>query len=232
MKLKVVGVAFVLLSSACAMKSEKNDTKLVPLTTEQASQDLEAVITNLKSLYGPMQFKEKRFGYKFSDLATAARKEMATSQTEEEKLAVIKRLLTKLKDGHIEQHLAANAANIESYVAPVFITPVEGHAIVMSVGPSATNFGVEIGDEVLTIDGKNPFDFLPTILKYETFSNDLSDQHFLYKALSRPMYIPELKPTSPQVYLTLKKSTGSTYSAVIPWGIRKYSTFVGKSSLF
>lgn len=225
MKRVIASLASLFILSSCtSTKSQNSETKLVPLTSEQANQDLEAIISNLTSLYGPMQYKEKRFGYKLSELSTAARTEMAAAQTEEERFAVIMRLLAKLKDGHIKLDIVGNASNVERYAVQVFLTPVEGHAIVAQVGPTASSlFGVELGDEVVTIDGKSPFDFLPTINKYQTFGNELTDKHFLFSALNRPFYIPELAPTNSQVQLTLKKPNGTTYSAVLPWQKSKFN---------
>jgi len=188
--------------------------KLVrPLTQEEAQADFRQLVGQVKSLYGPLVYKEKRFGYKLDDLVQASESDLAKAKTDAEYFGVFKQFLGKLEDGHVSITFVPHG--VASYKIPLFVTPIEDRAIVATVPADIT--GVAVGDELISIDGKRPSELLPIIEKYEALGNPLTDKHYIYKVLDRPFYLTELRPKSASARLVFQKPTGKEVSLELTW---------------
>jgi hypothetical protein len=130
----------------------------------------------------------------------------------------------KFRDGHVSISFPGNTSDVRSYKIGMFLVPVEGRAIVANTEPSMAEQGVQVGDELISIDGVKPFDLLPTIKQYEAFGNDVSDEHAIMRVTNRRSYMAQLLPTKPTAKLILEKSDGSKYEAVGIWEKVKEST--------
>lgn len=207
--------------SACgvAAHQDKSSVKIRPVTKAEAEADLNQIIDSVRSLYGPLEFKERRFGYKFEDLVTKAKAELAAAQTEEQTLGVFKKFVTNFKDGHVGLRFPVNGSGANKHSIPVEIVPVEGKAIVEKVDASLASLGIAVGDELLTVDGVTPQSLLPTIKQYDSLGNDTSDEFLIANVLSRPFYISELKPKSDDAVLKFQRADGSTYERKILWRV-------------
>ncbi len=217
-------VLLVFVLTHCGAPQEGSELATPPLTKVQALADLETLVAKVDSLYGPLEFKQERFGYQFAELAAAARQEIETATTEREQLAAIARLLMRFRDGHVSIQFPLNSTGVNSYRIGAFLIPVEGRAIVAKVDPELAEQGMEVGDELLTVDGQKPFDLLPTILKYDAFGNEVSDQHAIHRVLNRRFYMTELVPKSPMAHLVFAKKDGSQRDLNMAWELRTEPT--------
>lgn len=190
------------------------DSKLIrPLSEAEALSDYDAMISSIRSLYGPLEYKQRRFGYVFDVEAQAVRAKFAATTNDSEKLSLFFELLRKLQDGHVS--LAQPIR--ERYEIPIIAMPVEGKYLVARVAPTLAPYGIAVGDEIVSIDGMTPDDGLKIITKYTWFANVESDRHMIYYFFLRPSYIPELAPKGSFAQIAFVKPDGSKKLARVAW---------------
>jgi len=211
---------------AAAVNVGSSAAGLRPLTTEERSADFDAMVMGFRDFYAPLEYKEKRFGFKFDDLVKQYRAELAAAKTDNESLGIIKKFLSRFHDGHVS--VKADVQQIMNYNVPLVIMPVENRVLVDKImDPELTNqTGIEVGDEILEVDGQAPFDYLPTILKYDSMATPESDKHLLIRLLARPAYMTELVPTQSTVRLKIGKRDGSTMLRTLVWKVGKNPAYV------
>lgn len=184
-----------------------------PLTENEALSDFDAMTSAIQSLYGPLEFKERRFGYNFADEALKVRAKFPTAKTDTEKQALFFELLRKLEDGHVSLSQPIR----DRHEIPVVIMPIEGKFIVSRVAPQLAPYGIAVGDEIAAVDGVTPEDALKIITKYTWFANEESDRHMIYYFMYRPSFIPELAPKDSFAQIEFVKPDGSKKLARIAW---------------
>jgi hypothetical protein len=199
-----------------------DESSLRPLSKAEALSDLRQLSSLLKTLYGPYEFKEERFGYKISDLVSKAEQQLKKTKNDDEVFGLYAEILAALEDGHVSIDFPLSNTGIKRYRIPMFVFPIEGKTVVGSVGDNMKGTLAEVGHELIAVDGKNPFSYLSTILKYEGLATKESQAHLIFRVLSRPSYMTELKPTSPTVKLRFRKSDGSEFTEEWPWEVERY----------
>jgi hypothetical protein len=190
---------------------------LRPITKAEAKTDLNDLAEAIRNYYGPLQYKEKRFGFKIDDLISKADKEIDESKSDADIFGSYQRLLTSLHDAHVSVSFPSSSIPVSKYTIPIFITPVEGHALVDAVDVGMKDLGINRGDEVISVDGKAVADYLPIINKYKTYSNEVSDAHLIYMVFSRPFYITELIPKQSTAHVVFAHPDESTYALDLVW---------------
>ncbi len=218
------GFALVLLTVistvSCTQQSTQaqlgldGDSALIrPLSESEALSDYDAMISSIRSLYGPLEYKQRRFGYVFETEAATIRAKFSTAKTDADKTALFLELLRKLEDGHVSLSQPVR----ERYEIPVIVMPVEGKYIVSRVAPTLAPYGLALGDEVTEIDGMTPDAALKIITKYTWFANVESDRHMIYYFFLRPSFIPELVPKDAFAQIKFVKPDGTVKLARIAW---------------
>lgn len=188
------------------------------MTASEASADLEQLFGYVRTFYGPYEYKEARFGYSVADLEEQARDMLAAEPTDDGFYTAANWFLSRFDDGHVGLTSAPSSNPVTGYNIPIFITPVEGKALVAAIGSPLADLGIAYGDEVVAVDGISPFTLLDTELrKLDGFGNPLSNQHLIYRALLRPGYASEVRPTSPTAHLDFRRADGSEYSLDVIW---------------
>lgn len=225
--LKTVSALFLLALAGCSPRPADNAPTgdgLKPLSAAERAQDYDQLLMLFKSYYGPYQYKESRFGFKIDDVHAALKAQAVASTSDEEFAGAVMKFGAQLHDSHVQIVVSNTSGGVATYTVPVVITPIEDRAIIADVKKeTAETYDLEVGDEVLKIDGRAPFDYLPTILKYRASANPLSDKHFIFYALSRPSYMTELTPTRNAVRLAIRKIDGSEKTVELTWQMKTYS---------
>lgn len=211
-------VAATLGTVGCTHSNEntsavKTDAGIRPLTTEQAIADYDAMIHAIQSLYGPLEYKEARFGYSFADEAKRIRGELVNAATDQAKMAKYLEVLRLLQDGHVSLSIPVRS-RLE---IPIFVMPVENKFLVFRVGQDVAPYGIAPGDEILSVDGKTPEDTLNIALKYAWMANADSDKHLSYALFFRSSNMPELAPSSAFAQIEFAKPDGTKKMARIAW---------------
>jgi len=188
------------------------------MTKTEATEDLQQIFTYVRTMYGPYEYKEQRFGYSIEALEDSARKMLAQAPGDDGFYTAANWFLTRLRDGHVSLEVSPNSNPIVNYIVPLFLQPVQSKALVAEVfDPSLLDEGIQYGDEVLSVDGVSPFDQLDELLKLQSYATDLSNQHLIYQALIRPGYAASIRPQAPTAHIQFRRGDGSEYSRDLVW---------------
>ncbi|RZF99347.1 peptidase S41 [Pseudoalteromonas sp. CO348] len=122
------------------------------------------------------------------------------------RLQLINTEFTKLNDNHIIIKTTNMLTNNNTYYGTFYYEIVEGKAIVTSAQQDDPN-GVEVGDELLTVNGEDIIEYLSRKALYSL----KSELQRLSHTARQQFFFTEKIPLS----FTLKKSTGTTYQATI-----------------
>lgn len=199
------------------------------LTQAEKASDFDELLRLFQNYYGPYQYKEALLGIKIDQLAADLKAKAIHAKTDEEFLGYVMQFGAALKDGHVSLSVDNTASGIRRYRIPILLTPLEGRAIVGGIQKDLEDFTeISVGDEVLEVDGKTPFGYLPTIQKYRSLPLVTSSEHFLIYILSRPPYMTDLIPTSKMARIKVKKESGDLVTLDIPWLLDKYNSGAGQ----
>lgn len=201
------------LGSAPAIEVSHESTAIRPLTEPEALADYDSMIAAIRSLYGPLEYKQRRFGYSFETEAATVRAKFPAAKSEFEKQALFFELLRKLQDGHISLQQPIR----ERFEIPIVLMPIEDKFLVARLAPQLAPYGLAPGDEIVSVDGVTPTDALKIITKYTWFGNDESDRHMIYYFFYRPSFIPELAPKSAFAQIEFVKPDGTKKLARVAW---------------
>lgn len=204
--------------SSCAVEGGvQSQIKVRNLTVAEALEDFEMLVTKVKALYGPLEFKERRFGYTFTTLVEQTRAEIARSSTDVAFFAAYKKFLAHFQDGHVGITYPSATSALVRFQVPIFVTPVEHRAIVSIVGKEVEGQGVELGDEILSVDGMTPAQAVEIGRKYTSFGNEVSDEHLMYLVLNRPSFITDMSPKKDTATVVVQKKDGTTRTLQFVW---------------
>jgi peptidase S41-like protein len=201
------------------------------MTRDEASEDLEQMFAYVRSLYGPYEYKQRRFGYDIAALEDQARSMLANLPGDDAFYSTAHWFLTRLQDGHVSLEATSSSDPIIGYQIGIFVQPVQGKALVAELfDESLIQLGIGYGDEVVAVDGVSPFALLNEYLKFDSIGNDVSNQHLIYHALIRPGYASSIRPVSPTAHVEFRRADGSEYSRDLIWleALDRHPEFVSK----
>jgi hypothetical protein len=210
-------------TSTSSLKPTSNEAGLRSLKTQELADDFAQEVQLFKTYYGPYNYKQDRFSFSIDALATQLSAKIVAAKTEDEALGYFYQFGASLHDGHVQIRHTLSSSWVAKYSLPFGLTPVEGKALVAMVGKDLKDTPIKVGDELVTLDGKTPDDYLASIVKYKSWATDLSNKHLIAYITSRPSYATELTPPSEIASVVLKHSTGETYNVQIPWLVVKYN---------
>lgn len=188
------------------------------MTPAEAAEDLEQIFASVRTLYGPYEYKEARFGYSIAALEEEARNMLSATPSDDGFYTAALWFLTRLEDGHVQLQLAPNSNPVVAYRIGIYLQPVEGKALIAEIlDPSLAGLGIAYGDEVVAVDGVSPFALLSEHLKLETLANDVSNQHLISRTFMRSGIASSLRPVSPTAHVELRRADGSEYSRNLIW---------------
>jgi C-terminal processing protease CtpA/Prc len=188
------------------------------MTAAEASEDLEQVFTLIRTLYGPYEYKQARYGYSIADLEEEARSRLAAQPGDDGFYTAANWFLTRLNDGHVGLDASPRSNPVTSYEIGILVQPVDGKALVAEVfDPSLADRGIEYGDEILSVDGLTPFEYLDAALEIDAIANDLTNEHLILRAFLRPGFSERLRPTAPTAHVVVRKADGTEFSRDLVW---------------
>ena len=188
------------------------------MTAAEASEDLEQVFTLIRTLYGPYEYKEARFGYSIAELEEEARERLAAQPGDDGFYTAANWFLTRLNDGHIFLVPSPSSNPITSYEIGILIQPVSGKALVADIyDPTLADRGIEYGDEIVSVDGLTPFEYLDAALEIDAIANDLTNEHLILRTFLRPGFSERLRPTAPTAHVVVRKADGTEFTRDLVW---------------
>lgn len=214
-ELSIVSILFVL--GACGKVDPKASLSSRQMTTAEALSDFEEIVSSVRTLYGPLDYKKQLFGFDLDTTATEFRAKIQSAKTDVEFFGLYAQFLARLQDAHVSVRFVGNASGIRSYNIGLFLIPVEGKALIVNVEPTLADQGIGFGDEVVAVDGVGPFELLKTIVKYRSNANPVTDLTQISSVFARGSHITELTPKSATAHIEFKRKDGTTYTRDLSW---------------
>lgn len=232
----LLALTVVLVLTGCDNKkdggeggTDKIAGNLRPLTTSERAEDFDQLLQTFKTYYGPYKLKESLFRYSIEDLAKSLKAQAINAKTEDEFIGYVMQFGAAMRDGHVYLGPENSANGIRSYNIPILLTPIEGKALVADIEEKLIEFsGIENGDEILTVDGKTPFEYKDLSLNYRRNASELGDEASVYTAFSRPAFMTDMLPKKTEAEVKFQKVDGTTQIIRIPWNVRKYAGAVDR----
>lgn len=221
-KIYAGGLSFLalgLVSVACGLSGTKSKVKVRDLTQQEAKADFLTLADNFRNNYGPLEYKERRFGFSFEDLVNQSLAEIEKSTNDIEYYGIISRFLTKFDDGHVSVRFPGKSAiGFDRARIPVFVEPFEGKAIVTAITePSVAALGIALGDEVVSVDGVPASELLKKFAKLNGFANPVTSEHLYFKLFNRRIGDGETFPKGVSATVVFRNAEGSEYSQTLSW---------------
>ncbi len=216
-----------ILLVGCGQEDLGSEFHIRNMSPAEISADFQQMVNAVSDFYGPLQYKEARFGFQWQDLVAQTRQELVAAKDDAEVFGIYAGFLATLQDGHVGIRFPTTNGAVGSYVIDMTIAPFqqaeskEFRAHVSKIGDAFKDSGVELWDELVSVDGTPTMDYLPIIRRYQTFGYEGSDRHFIYRVLNRPSYMTKLKPVSNRAKLVFRKSNGRELTIDAVWEIKK-----------
>jgi Peptidase family S41 len=228
--------------TGCERSNDLSHLRLVPLNSVERAADFDQLVTQIRSHYAPLKYKEARFGLNFETLAQDFRAQALAAQTDDQFFSVIAQLVSSFHDGHVSVDFPEDLVSYKKI--SILATPVADKILVGFVGPELSAEDISVGDEIVSVDGIEPFVYLPLFTAHQRFGNDLSDRH-LIKALfkrvnwnQKTLTLPNgqvlaAQPNASKAKVVFKRPDNSAYTRDLVWRTIKATSssvdFVGPS---
>jgi hypothetical protein len=203
------------------VESQSNEVRSV--TTEEALADFDQLASSFRGLYGALERKEARYGFRFDALVREYRERVAQASKDSEFQGIFVEFLARFKDGHvsISTQFTGSGALIsdDSHVfsLPVSAMPVENTFVIYDVVPG-TSGQVHVGDELLGVDGVDAETLVQSFLKFASTANPLAARHFAARRLTnRAPFLSAGIQAGSTATLRLRGVDGAERTAVVPW---------------
>ena len=188
------------------------------MSSREAVADFRQIVETFRRNYGPLKYKEERFGYSFDELAAQAELELRKVKTDGEYFEIYSRFLANFRDGHVSFRAPVlSSVKAVSAEIPIYLVPLEGRAFVEVIDESLAIYNISVGDEILLVDGENPVDIAAKISQLRSSGNEESDKHFVVGSFFRQNYFGKLYPTGNAASIVVQKPNGAKFTVSIPW---------------
>ncbi len=202
----------------CVQRTAESTVQLRQLNANEKKEDLDQLVSMVEAFYGPLKFKEDRFKLNLASLKKSAELDLKKSKTDNDVYAVYAKFLSHFRDGHINFSLPPQANEVMRNVIPIVLAEVEGKALIAGLTSFPEAKDLQVGDEILSIDGMQPIkDIVPIAKKYYSFGNDESDKQLVFRSFIRDTYVRELEPKAPTARIKVKQKNQKVLDLEIPW---------------
>lgn len=186
------------------------------LTKDEALSDLNQMGELIRSYYGPLEYKKKRFNFDLDQALAAGRAQIEAGQNEADRVRALYTLLAQLRDGHVSLQYGMPGDESPANTLPLLAMPIEQTYVVAGAGGGLP---IARGDELVSIDGLTPKQMADLILPFQQIGTPESTAHSVAASMTfRPFYAPkELAPKGPAAECVFKRADGSQYTVAVPW---------------
>ncbi|HWO11711.1 MAG TPA: S41 family peptidase, partial [Polyangiaceae bacterium] len=147
-----------------------------------------------------------------------ARERLAEQPGDDNFYASANWFLNQLQDAHVSLGSGARSNPVTAYRVLIDLQSVEGRALVQNLAdPSLADLGIAVGDEVVSVDGVAPHDYLDDILDVESLANPLSNQQLIAFVFVRPGFAARLRPQGPTARVVFRRADASEYTRDLIW---------------
>jgi hypothetical protein len=187
------------------------------LSKAEALADFNQVVENIRTFYGPLEYKKEKFGFDLDQAAARGRAEIEAGRSESDRVRAIYKLLAQLRDGHVSLSWKLRGDESVGNNLLFIVTPLEGKWIVAGAAPTAG--GIKRGDELVSIDGMTPAKMEELLLQIQQVGTPESTKHDVGASMTfRPFYAPkELAPRGPMASVVVRRADGTEATLSVPW---------------
>jgi hypothetical protein len=122
---------------------EATRAALRPLTTEEALADFDQIVASFRTVYGALERKEQRYGFKLDELAEQYRARIAETRSEPEAQAVGVEFISRFKDAHVGLVTSLVSDDSHELSLPFAVMPIEDTYVVYAVAKADASSGSE-----------------------------------------------------------------------------------------
>jgi hypothetical protein len=214
--LLVIPAVLAACSSGSATTAGGEDD-LRGLSKAEALADFNQVVDNIRTFYGPLEYKKQKFGFDLDQAAAKGRAEIEAGQNEADRVRAIYKLLAQLHDGHVSLSWKLRGDESVGNNLLFIVTPIEGKWIVAGAAPTAG--GIKKGDELVSIDGMAPARMEELLNQIQQVGTPESTKHDVGASMTfRPFYAPkELAPRGPNATVVVRRADGTEATLSVPW---------------
>ena len=189
-------------------------------TKEQRVSDAELIIQLFDKDYAPLHWKEKLFGFSYEEKATDLLEYVKKDITDADFYRAIGRFVSSFHDSHISYSIPSNQ---RSWL-PFDVDDIEGKIIVTKLLDHYADGDapIRVGDEVVSIDGRDAKDIRDELLQYVGQGNPRTE---IRMATSYLTFRPQWRfPETPEGYSSVKVRTpdGSLHKVSVEWLTKGY----------
>ena len=217
----LIALPIALAAVACSGGGGSSDSSteaVRSITPNEALADFDQIAESFRSLYGAKARKEKRYGFKFEEVVTKYRAQVAAGKSEAERIGAMKEFLAVFRDAHISLSFDLISDKAHAFRLPFGVAPVESAYLVYDAGKDPAMAAVARGDELVSIDGVPAAQLAATFDKYTQVENPLSTKHFSAARLTtRSIYMSHGLTNGKKATLVFKKPDGSLVTAKPAW---------------
>jgi hypothetical protein len=215
-----VGVLGLTFAAACSSGQDvaiaSGESDLHGISTSEALSELAAVGDAIRAYYGPLEFKERRFGFNLDAELAAAEQKIKVGTTEGDRVRPIYELLAKLHDGHVYYDYPLPGSATSENDLPMLITPYGNEYVVDHV---KGNRDIAAGDIVVSIDDLPVNELARILTPLVGDGNPDSEKIWVADMMThRSFYFPSaLAPQGPRAHVVVKKPDGTQIETDLPW---------------
>jgi hypothetical protein len=187
------------------------------LTAEQRLDDFRALAALYAKNYAPYEWKRDAIGFDLYDLRPwLARVAAAADDLEFYDICID--YVSSLRDGHVNFLLPASFIATLGFSVDIYESKVLVDAISRSRLPAA-QFPFQIGDELVSVDGRTPEEYIAAFSKYAMTGNpDSTRRAAVLRITSRPQVLmPRAHEIGTSATVVVRRASGNVETYTIPW---------------
>jgi C-terminal processing protease CtpA/Prc len=187
------------------------------LTVDQKLFDFEHLASIYAKYYAPYEWKRDLLGFDLYDIRPWLERVRAT-RSDLEYLEIASEYVASLRDSHSQFYIPSNfdariGIGVDLYDDKVLIESINRTEL------PASSFPFQIGDEVLSIDGKSVEDLIREFSRFTTMANPRGTRRYAAGLLFfRPQYaIPRAHEIADDAVVVIRRANGELQTHSLPW---------------
>jgi len=189
-------------------------------TKEQRLSDAELIIQLFDKNYAPLKWKEEFFGFSYEKRANNLMKYVKKDITDADFYRAIGRFVSGFHDSHVSYSIPSN----QRAWLPFDVDDIEGKIIVTKLLDHYADGSapISVGDEVVSIDGRDAKDIRDELLQYVGQGNPRTEIRMATNYLTfRPQWRFPETPEGPAL-VVVKSPEGKHYKVSVKWQTKGY----------
>lgn len=207
--MKAVLAVFILLGSAASA--------LCQLSSDQKIIDFQQLAGQYAKQYAPYEWKRDTFKVDLFNIKPWLER-IQNSKTDLEFYEICSEYVSSLNDVHSEYF---TPSTFFAFI-PLAFDIYDGKVLVESISRStlpASRYPFEIGDELVSIDGQTPADFIKTVSRFQAYGNQRSTDRWSasYLGFLDQSVIPKAPLIGDTATIVIRRQSGAEETYRIPW---------------